>query len=67
MENRVKRVVFELNCPDQAAAFGIAFWWVVAIAVGATAPALLLTLAERRAARTAATPTATVSVGGTPV
>ncbi|HEX2315829.1 MAG TPA: MDR family MFS transporter [Thermomonospora sp.] len=38
----------------QASGFGVAFWWVVAIAVGCTAPALLLTAAERRAARQAA-------------
>ncbi|ROO87081.1 EmrB/QacA subfamily drug resistance transporter [Actinocorallia herbida] len=32
----------------QADAFGIAFWWVVGIAVGATLPALLLIATERR-------------------
>jgi EmrB/QacA subfamily drug resistance transporter len=38
----------------QANGFGTAFWWVLAIAIGATAPALLLINAERRTARAAA-------------
>ncbi|GII62303.1 MFS transporter [Sphaerisporangium krabiense] len=38
----------------QAGAFGVAFWWVLGIAVGATVPTLLLVSAERRAARAAA-------------
>ncbi|WP_158226949.1 MDR family MFS transporter [Amycolatopsis vastitatis] len=35
----------------QAAGFGTAFWWVVAIAVGCTLPTFLLVSAERKAAR----------------
>jgi EmrB/QacA subfamily drug resistance transporter len=34
---------------EQAAGFGTAFWWVVAIAIGCTLPAFLLIAAERRA------------------
>jgi EmrB/QacA subfamily drug resistance transporter len=37
----------------QASGFGVAFWWVLATAVGATLPTLLLVSAERKAARIA--------------
>jgi len=40
----------------QASGFGTAFWWVVAIAIGSTAPALLLIAIERRASATPAVP-----------
>ncbi|WP_330343251.1 DHA2 family efflux MFS transporter permease subunit [Streptomyces sp. NBC_00557] len=40
----------------QASAFGTTFWWVLATAVLATAPTLLLTAAERRAAVAVAVP-----------
>jgi uncharacterized protein YaaW (UPF0174 family) len=46
---------------EQAAGFGTAFWWVVAIAVGCTLPALLLIAAERR---TPAAGTDPVTPGG---
>jgi EmrB/QacA subfamily drug resistance transporter len=39
------------NSAGQAAGFGVAFWWVLAIAVGATLPTLMLVAAERKAAR----------------
>lgn len=40
----------------QAAAFGATFWWVLAVAVVATAPAILLVAAERRMARASSQP-----------
>ncbi|WP_063763617.1 DHA2 family efflux MFS transporter permease subunit [Streptomyces sp. NRRL S-646] len=40
----------------RASAFGTAFWWVLAAAVLATLPTLLLTSAERRANRAVAVP-----------
>ncbi|MEU6551297.1 DHA2 family efflux MFS transporter permease subunit [Streptomyces sp. NPDC046915] len=40
----------------RASAFGTAFWWVLAAAVLATLPTLLLTAAERRANRAVAVP-----------
>ncbi|MFI0943075.1 DHA2 family efflux MFS transporter permease subunit [Streptomyces sp. NPDC021020] len=42
-----------------AAAFGTAFWWVLGVAIAATLPTLLLTSAERKAARAAAAPAQT--------
>ncbi|MDX3229227.1 DHA2 family efflux MFS transporter permease subunit [Streptomyces sp. ME19-01-6] len=40
-----------------AAGFGTAFWWVIVVGLGATAPTLLLIVAERRAQRPHEQPT----------
>jgi EmrB/QacA subfamily drug resistance transporter len=49
-----RRLTGATDVTGQAAAFGTTFWWVLAVAIVATAPALLLTAAERRSAPAAA-------------